>query len=128
MLPATLLHELTHVLAALPAAREVQLRLRPGDGADAVIHYREGTPRWLLRAAELSPFIIGLTGGVIAAGWWVTVGTPIPSTLEGQVGVLYVCYSWALYAVLSSGDDLAGGLGADASDHTGQQEPVEVGP
>jgi hypothetical protein len=109
-LPATLLHELTHVLASLPWANEIRVRLRPRTGeARAAIQYPPATPDWLIRLHELSPAILGLIGGMILAGWWVTTGDPMPDSLIGKVGMLYVSYSWALYAVLGAADDLAGG-------------------
>jgi hypothetical protein len=110
MLPATALHETTHVLAATPWAREIRVRFVPGaGGAEATIVYDPAVPGWLRRLHALAPFVIGLVGAVIFAAWWWMTGTPMPQTLHGQVGALYLVYSWALYAVVSSGSDLRGG-------------------
>jgi hypothetical protein len=111
-LPATVAHEATHCLAAAPWAREIQVRIRPGRNADAVITFRPATPAWAKRAAELAPLSVGLVALAVAAAWWAHADWWLPATLLDQLTALYLCYSWALYAVLSSGADLRGGLGA----------------
>jgi hypothetical protein len=112
--PATLAHEATHVLAALPWAREVTVRFRPGRDAEAEILYPPGTPRWLVRAHALAPFALGVASAVVSAAVWLETGAPVPSDLAGQVAALYLAYSLGLYAVHSSGDDLRGGGGEGA--------------
>lgn len=111
-LPATVAHEATHCLAAAPWARRIEVAIRPGWNAEARIVFRPRTPEWAKRVAELAPLSVGIVGLVLAAAWWAHSDWWLPATLLDQLTALYVCYSWALYGVLSSGADLRGGLGA----------------
>jgi len=78
LLPARLIEEGLHLLAALPFAEAVSVRLEPGVGtAETRVQYREGTPRWAVWIAHVAPEVVAAISGVAVIAWWVA-GNPLP--------------------------------------------------
>lgn len=83
LLPARIIEEGLHALAALPWAEAVSVRLEPGVGAaETRVQYREGTPRWAVWLAHVAPEAVAALAGLATIAWWLTGGAlPWPSTL-----------------------------------------------
>jgi hypothetical protein len=100
-LPATLAHELTHLLLALPWADESAI-IFDGRGPAHYVNWQDSVPRSAVVLASLGPTILGsvvglvglvlmlqdppagrelvLAGGV--AAWWVIYVSPSPDDLD----------------------------------------------
>lgn len=97
LLPARLLEEGIHALAALPYAEWVSVEVNPGSGtAETVVQYREDTPQWAITAAHVAPEVLAALAGLATIAWW-TVGGPVwwPATtvdwlLLWFIGVQYL--------------------------------------
>lgn len=71
LLPARILEEGIHALVALPFAEEVVVRLNPGDDvAETVVHYRSGTPRWVIWLAHVAPEVLAATAMLATLAYW----------------------------------------------------------
>lgn len=74
-LPARVVEEGIHAVAALPFAEEVIVRVNPGeDIAETVVQYREGTPQWAVTLAHVAPELAAATAGIATIAWWVAGG------------------------------------------------------
>lgn len=75
MLPARIVEEGLHALAALPWAAVVSVRLNPRRGAaETVVQYRDGTPEWAVTLGYVAPEIVGRVAGVAVLMWWLAGG------------------------------------------------------
>jgi hypothetical protein len=83
LLPARIVEEGVHALAALPWAEEVSVRLDPGAGAaETRVQYRQGTPRWAVRVAHAAPEVVAALAGLATIAWWLAGNAlPWPTTL-----------------------------------------------
>lgn len=100
--PATLLHELTHYLLALPWSDESVVVI--GEGGDALhaVDYRDDVPAWAPIVASLGPTMLGSLVGVI--GLYRLLNSP-PGGLNEWLLVGGLTAWWVIY-VAPSGDDL----------------------
>lgn len=74
-LPARVVEEGLHALAALPWARVVSVRLNPRGGtAETVVEYHEDTPEWAIRLAYVAPEAVAALAGVAVIIWWLAGG------------------------------------------------------
>lgn len=81
-LPARIVEEGIHTLAALPFADAISVELRPRDGtAKTVVEFRATTPDWAIRAAYAAPEVVAVIAGIAVIAWW-ALGGPVwfPST------------------------------------------------
>jgi hypothetical protein len=105
-LPATLVHELLHVLPATLWADSIAIEWRPRSGlATAHVKWRPGAPDWAVILSGLAPFLAGLLTGALALTGWLSQGTPTPSTTIGWTGWTIVAMWWVV-AVAPSRSDL----------------------
>ena len=75
ILPARIVEEGIHALAALPWAEVVSVRLNPRDGsAETVVQYRTNTPRWAIRLGYLAPEATAALAGLTVIAYWLTGG------------------------------------------------------
>lgn len=83
LLPARVVEEGLHALAALPWAEAVSIRLEPGAGtAETAVQYREGTPRWAVWLGHVAPEAVAALAGVATIAWWLAGNAlPWPTTL-----------------------------------------------
>lgn len=115
--PSKLLHEGTHIAAALPLADHLRLDLVPDDGETLLrVEFREGVPPVLAALPYLAPTAVGLLFGMAAVS---TGATPDPTALETPfdqlLAGLLVIY-WGHYT-LPSGADVGGAAAALAGEH-----------
>jgi len=76
VLPARVVEEGLHALAALPWAEVVSVRLEPGGGAaETVVQYREDTPQWAIRLAYVAPEATAALAGTAVIAYWLAGGT-----------------------------------------------------
>lgn len=99
MLPAVLLHEITHAAIAwrwvvVDDPRDLVDRLVP---PRLELHYPAGTPVIVVLIANLAPTIVGAAVAPIVVPWALGLELPL---------LVYVLGAWALYTV-PSGDDVA---------------------
>lgn len=99
--PATLAHELTHMFAALPWAKESAV-IVDDRGPAHYVTWRDETPRWAIWIASLAPTLLGSLVGVV--GLARLAMTP-PSTLNEWALAAAIAGYWIIY-VAPSGDDL----------------------
>jgi hypothetical protein len=122
--PSKLLHEGTHVAAALPLAEHLRLDLVPESGETLLrVEFRDGVPRVAAAFAYLAPTLVGLLVAMAAA----SVGAvPDPAALDTVLDQLlaglFVIY-WAHYS-LPSGADVAGAVDALVGDDGPQTTPI----
>lgn len=73
VLPARVVEEGLHALAALPWARQVSVRLKPRAGtAETVVEYPDSTPGWAIRLAYVAPEAVASIAGVAVIAYWLT--------------------------------------------------------
>jgi hypothetical protein len=99
--PATLLHELTHFLLALPWADENAI-IRDEGGVAHYCSWGEDVSAWSVWLVSLGPTLLGSVVGVI--GLWRLVSAPPGTAGEALVAAAIAGY-WIIY-VVPSGDDL----------------------
>lgn len=99
-LPATLAHELTHLLLALPWATESAIVI-DDVGAAHLVDWEPGTPRWAIVLASLGPTILGSIVGLV--GLWLLVQSP-PGTLNDWLLAGAIAGWWVIYASPSPAD------------------------
>lgn len=110
LLPARIVEESSHALAALPFAERVLVSLTPGDGGvETAVRYRDSTPRWAIRLAHVAPEIVAWVAAVATIAWW---------TLGGAVwwpdsGLDWVLLWWVGVQYLAIGLPEQGGVPAD---------------
>lgn len=74
-LPARIVEEGIHALAALPFADAISVQLRPRDGtAKTVVEFRATAPDWAITAAYVAPEVVATLAGVAVIGWWAVGG------------------------------------------------------
>lgn len=83
LLPARVIEEGLHALAALPFAEAVSVHLKPGVGtAETRVQYREGTPRWAVWLAHAAPEAVAALSGLAVIAWWLAGNAlPWPTTM-----------------------------------------------
>lgn len=101
--PIRILHELTHVLAALPWAEEWQIIIEPGY-AEARVAWDEHTPGWGVAIASLAPALVGALLASVVLVSALLEGFPLPATAEAGLWWALGGVAWALYAAPSPGD------------------------
>ena len=75
-LPARVIEEGIHAVAALPWASNVFVRLSPDTGdAETIVEYRDDAPDWAIRAAHVAPEIVATVAGIAVITWWIVNGT-----------------------------------------------------
>jgi hypothetical protein len=99
--PATLLHELTHMLLALPWAEESAI-IVDDVGVAHHVNWRQDTPMWAIVLASLGPTMLGSVVGLVGLIQLVT--TP-PGTVTEWLLAGAIAGWWTIYAA-PSGDDL----------------------
>ncbi|KDE56677.1 hypothetical protein EL22_25240 [Halostagnicola sp. A56] len=97
LLPAIVLHELTHWIAARGVADDLRFHANSMQPAVSV-NWSEGVPRWRLRAAKIAPTITGLALGPLVAIWLFRGGE------HGLVTIVLVSTLWVVYTKPSQGD------------------------
>lgn len=98
LLPARVVEESLHALAALPFAEALVVRLTPrGGGVETAIQYPESTPSWVIRLAHVAPAAMATLAAVAMVAWWIIGGGTVwwPNSgldwvLLWWVGVQYV--------------------------------------
>ena len=74
-LPARIVEEGIHAIAALPFADAISVRLRPREGtATTVVDYPATTPDWAITAAYVAPEMVAALAGIAVIGWWAVGG------------------------------------------------------
>jgi len=100
--PATLLHELTHMLLAVPWAAESAI-IVDEDGPACYVTWATSAPRWGIVLASLGPTLLGAIVGVL--GLWQLATSP-PGSLNQLLLSAGIAAYWVIY-VAPSEDDLA---------------------
>ena len=100
-LPPKLLHELTHVLFALPFASSVGLLLYPD--VHVAIDWTEDVPCWGVRTAQFAPLVLGLLIGGAAVVYALTTGSA-PQTTADYIAAGYLAVYWWIYTKPSAKD------------------------
>jgi hypothetical protein len=100
-LPATLLHELTHFLLALPWADQSAI-IVDDQGICHGVDWTDDAPRWAIILASLGPTFLGALVGII--GLWRLATVPPGGSREWLIAGALAAY-WSIY-VAPSGDDL----------------------
>jgi hypothetical protein len=95
VLPARLVHELLHAVAALPWARRIQLDILPQRGdAVARVAWRGEPPHAVVALSALAPLLAGLIAAGAAVGLLVSGAVSAPSTVRElallAIGAAYV--------------------------------------
>ncbi len=119
VIPAEPLHELTHMLVALPVAREVGLDRAPDGTAYARLEWPTDAPVAWVRLAHLAPTIVGVSSAVVVAvafpsavdvvgetGRWVAVSLGVPSA-AGKIQLalgLVLGVNWVVFSIPSQQD------------------------
>lgn len=105
-LPATLAHELAHVLASAPWARRAAIVIETDGGRPAAAHIE-----WHEDAAWYGPFVASLAPLVLAtvaallAGWlWIANGFATPSSVADLALWAIIGAWWSVFAFPSGGD------------------------
>lgn len=98
LLPAIVLHELTHYVAARGVADGIRLHATPAPAVS--VNWREDVPEWRLRLAKVAPTIVGLLLAPLVVLWLVRAAE------HGLIAMIVVTALWAVYTK-PSGDDLA---------------------
>lgn len=94
VLPARIVEEGIHTLAALPWADVVSVRLNPRTGAaETVVQYRENTPGWAVTLAYLAPEAAAALAGMAVIVYWL---------LGGLVWWPATTVDWILLSLLGS--------------------------
>jgi len=100
-LPATLAHELTHMLLAAPWADETAVAWH-ADGVACFTNWTPSAPRWAIVLASLGPTILGSLVGI--GGLWQMLTAPPSSSRELLITAAIAAW-WVIYTT-PSGDDL----------------------
>lgn len=98
LMPAVLLHDLTHYVAARPVSDEIAFYLdlwQPG----VMVDWSRDVPEWRLRIAKVAPTLVGLTIGPALALWLLR-----GPTTNAYATILIVAL-WGIYTC-PSGNDL----------------------
>lgn len=103
--PSVPLHELTHALAALPWASNIDASLIRDD-AQVDVTLPEGTPLWAVYLVSLAPTLVGLG---LLLGLIALFGVPSVSALSGfaihELGLLVIlALNWVIFTYPSRGD------------------------
>lgn len=101
MLPATVAHELAHIIVALPFASSVGLLLYPQ--THAAIDWIEDVPKWGVRAAQFAPLVLGLLIGSSAIVYALATGTT-PETAADYLAVGFLAVYWFVFTKPSEED------------------------
>lgn len=111
LLPARLVEEGLHTLAAYPWAEAVIIRLEPGaDVAETTVQYREGTPRWAVGLAHVFPELVAAGVGLLTIAWWLTGGpVPWPETTTDWLLLWFVGAQYLAVAAPEQGSVGGGG-------------------
>jgi hypothetical protein len=105
LLPARVIEEGLHALAALPWAEAVSVRLDPGAGtAETAVQYRAGTPQWAVWLAHVAPEAAAAAAGLATIVWWlVGGGVWWPASLVDWI-LLWLCgVQWLAIAMPEQG-------------------------
>jgi len=100
-LPATLAHELTHMLLSVPWADETAVAWHR-DGVACFTAWSDEAPQWAIVLSSLGPTLIGSIAGI--GGLWQLFTAP-PETSSGLLTTAAIAAWWVIY-VTPSGDDL----------------------
>lgn len=93
-LPARIIEEGIHTLAALPFADAISVQLRPRDGtAKTVVEFRATAPDWAITAAYVAPEVVAGLSGVAVITWW---------ALGGAVWLPSTTVDWILLSILGA--------------------------
>lgn len=104
-LPASLAHELTHVLASVPWARRVGLIVEPRSGrAAARIEWSESAGDRARSIAAIAPMLAGIAAAVILIALWIASGGNLPSSSSSLAKVSILLSWWIIYMTPSGGD------------------------
>ncbi|WP_396614115.1 hypothetical protein ACH9L7_20260 (plasmid) [Haloferax sp. S1W] len=103
--PSVPLHELTHALAALPWASDIDASLFRDD-AQVDVTLPEGTPLWAVYFVSLAPTLVGLGLLLIFIALF---GIPTISTVAEfaihELGLLVIlALNWVIFTYPSQGD------------------------
>lgn len=110
-LPAALAHETVHATLARPwtdsdgpeAIPPSSVIVDPVSGrAGAAVEWREDTPRWAMRVADLGPLILGTAMGISALLVWLLTGDVI-STGALWLDVVLAVW-WVVFTMDSAAD------------------------
>lgn len=99
-MPATLAHELTHFLLALPWAEESAI-ISDEEGIIHGVTWTDDAPQWAIWLASLGPTFLGAVVG--AVGLWQLASHP-PASLNDWLLAATVAAYWVIYAAPSSDD------------------------
>jgi hypothetical protein len=117
--PAEPLHELTHMVVALPVASKVGYERGPDGTAFAVLEWPTDAPVVWVRVAHLAPTIVGTLSAVIVAvafpdvvnavgqaGAWAAISVGLPGlTDEAQLMLsLVLATNWVIFSIPSQQD------------------------
>jgi len=100
-LPATLAHELTHLLLGLPWAEQSAI-IVDDQGICHGVDWSDETPQWAVVLSSLGPTLLGSLVGLI--GLWRVLTVPPGSSRAWLLSAALAAY-WVIY-VMPSGDDL----------------------
>lgn len=106
VLPARILEESLHALAALPWADWVRVELNPQAGtAETRVSFRTNTPKWAIRLAYVIPEVVGTSAGVAVIVYWFVAG-PIwlPATTLDWILLSLLGAQWLAVAIPSAAD------------------------
>jgi len=96
ILPAVVLHELTHWIAARGVADDIRLHYQPDPAVS--VNWKADVPTWRLRLAKIAPTLVGLALTPLLAYWLVR------GQWDGLISVIIVTALWAVYTKPSADD------------------------
>jgi len=121
LLPAQLLHEVAHVLAAAPWSQHSEVVVGPADSRAAmetIVEFEDDAPRLAIAWTYLAPAITGLVGALIG-GYALMVGAvDAPRSVLELLLWSAMTMAWAIYT-RPSRSDLAGAVHALEADDDG---------
>lgn len=105
-LPARVVEEGLHAVAALPWAAQVYVRLDPKGGeAETVIEYEAETPDWAIRLGYRLPELVALISGIAVLIWWAVSGVSwAPQTTLDFALLAIFGAQWLAIALPSAAD------------------------
>jgi hypothetical protein len=104
--PVRLLHEVTHVAAAIPWADDWAV-LIGRDGAHAHIEWADGAPDWAAVVSSYAPAAVGGVVALVLAAYLALTQQPLPDDLVGVAWWATGAAAWALYAAPTPADQQA---------------------
>lgn len=106
VLPARVVEEGLHAIAALPWANWIRVEVDPQAGtASTEVGYRADTPQWAIRLGYLVPEVVGTGAGILVIVYWVVAG-PIwlPATTLDWILLSLLGAQWLAVALPSAAD------------------------